>query len=580
QSKVDMTSTTSTTASSNNMFTHKNNNNNKSTSSQATNTSVRGDSGYAHSDHQYHHQQPQHQLYNHSNQHHPTHTLASATGPIKPMQQSPELAKLVRSLVQEEYNMDMHLDTNERKAKAAVRHALRNSQRLDVFRVDRILGFGSNGVVIGGQLRAQPEVHVAIKIIYKASNANKASASLSPAFDPIPNEIQVLEHLTTQSPHPSILKSMGSWQDEKYHYLISELHGTDWLNSTPGIPTEAEDPYYQTPVNVAEFDFLNPRLHRVERMTISPGASDLWAWSIAQKESLEFDSSEADQAATFSGPLPPEYLRKGIFRQLAAAVYHLHSSGIVHGDIKEENVLLAVPAAAGNMIPAGANPLDLVPIVKLCDFGHAVRAYPSKVVSHSHHHDHHDMDHHHHQQHTTSQRSPSSFLNWLSRDRADRSSTSTSASATTTDSNTSSPSTLSPSTSSTDLSTIPIPVTSYGTPEMRAPEMIPPRFKKVAAKRVVDGRSADVFALGILLFALCHGAGKLPEAVRLTTSGGVGKDGERNMTWELPTFGYYPLDDMDPRVEEGCRDLIRRMTMIDPNDRITMAEVLGHPWLC
>ncbi|KAI8847696.1 kinase-like domain-containing protein, partial [Chytridium lagenaria] len=55
---------------------------------------------------------------------------------------------------------------------------------------------------------------------------------------------------------------------------------------------------------------------------------------------------------------------RAIFYELALAIRHLHSMGISHGDLKEENVLVD----ATLLDPTKPS---TKPAVKLCDFGHA-----------------------------------------------------------------------------------------------------------------------------------------------------------------------------------------------------------------
>jgi serine/threonine protein kinase len=56
----------------------------------------------------------------------------------------------------------------------------------------------------------------------------------------------------------------------------------------------------------------------------------------------------------------PYWAAQNIARQVAAAVLHIHGAGIVQGDLKPANVLVALEAGPdGNA--------DLV--AKLCDFG-------------------------------------------------------------------------------------------------------------------------------------------------------------------------------------------------------------------
>ncbi|KAJ1511463.1 hypothetical protein HMI54_000796, partial [Coelomomyces lativittatus] len=45
----------------------------------------------------------------------------------------------------------------------------------------------------------------------------------------IPSEIFFLKRLS----HPNIISYLGYYEDEKYYYLITELHGTSWDSENP-----------------------------------------------------------------------------------------------------------------------------------------------------------------------------------------------------------------------------------------------------------------------------------------------------------------------------------------------------------
>jgi len=97
-----------------------------------------------------------------------------------------------------------------------------------------------------------------------------------------------------------------------------------------------------------------------------------------------------------------------------------------------------------------------------------------------------------------------------------------------------------------------------GTPEYAAPEMWT-RSKCVP----FDGRSADIFSMGVLLFALLYGRFPFPSSSLTAMRRGEGFD----------------LPDMDnARVSESARDLVLAMLDPSPSRRITMEEILKHEW--
>ncbi|KAJ3133407.1 hypothetical protein HK101_004462 [Irineochytrium annulatum] len=206
---------------------------------------------------------------------------------------------------------------------------------MDEYAVTAIVGFGSNGVVLSALLHARP---VAIKIIYKTANTTAT---------PVPNEVAILEAISRDCPHPHILAHIRSWDDARHHYLVTELHGVSPHPSKHHRSADASAP--------RTMHFLNPRLHRHEIIPVSVGSSDLWSWSLAQSQRpLTTPAFHLPGVAYPLNP-PPLSTCRTIFAQLASAVRHLHSAGISHGDLKEENVLID-----GSTLST-----------KLCDFGHA-----------------------------------------------------------------------------------------------------------------------------------------------------------------------------------------------------------------
>lgn len=78
-----------------------------------------------------------------------------------------------------------------------------------------------------------------------------------------------------------------------------------------------------------------------------------------------------------------------------------------------------------------------------------------------------------------------------------------------------------------------------------------------------DGKKSDIWSLGIVLYALVTGEHpwyvmNTPLMLQQITSG----------TYEMPTY-----------ISKELEDLISKMIRVDPNERLTIDQVVAHPWL-
>ncbi|WVQ91456.1 hypothetical protein IAS59_005254 [Cryptococcus gattii] len=96
--------------------------------------------------------------------------------------------------------------------------------------------------------------------------------------------------------------------------------------------------------------------------------------------------------------------------------------------------------------------------------------------------------------------------------------------------------------------------TSCGSPHYASPEIV--------AGRAYHGSSSDIWSCGIILFALL--TGRLP----------FDDDNIRSLLQKVK-IGIFEMPD---EIKDPARDLLRRMLEKDPERRITMPEILSHPF--
>ncbi|KAJ3075449.1 hypothetical protein HDU98_008067 [Podochytrium sp. JEL0797] len=315
------------------------------------------------------------------------------------------------------------------------------------FHVRKVIGFGSNGVVLAAQDLSCTTgfVAVAIKIIYK----DKAGR-IEPT---VPHEIRVLRGLSSAKTQcPYAIRTMADWQDLNHYYLVSELFGSSWIETVG-----------ERGLAPVEFECMYQGVRKTITLPFFEGSSDLWAYAYASRFHLH--KTEGHKLL----PLEPV---KRILKQTAIALSHMHDAGIYHGDVKNENILVAQDGVNVN--------------VRLADFGHAREWFEG--------------------------------------------------------------------------------IRNYGTRAVSPPEFLADSPFKGSE---LDGRCSDVFALGIVLFGLLNDAGRSAPA----GAQGLGYDGLKGVRG-----GAYPVDGISDLDEEG-RNLLESMCRVDPGERISISQVVGHKWL-
>ena len=284
----------------------------------------------------------------------------------------------------------------------------------------------------------------------------------------------------------------------------------------------------------------------------------MWAWTVHATTPAIVDSASA--SLTLCSVSPDLSHVRAIFVQTATALHHLHSIGVHHGDIKPENVLVALQPQTDCVDPMHPGKQSKLRAI-LCDLGHSkhgvtrrehvIRSYGTRDLY-------------------------SPELLW----------------------------TLMPSGKSCKKSLL------QQQEQQQQQENQQHEQYANTTDMVADGLHADVFALGMLLFGLLNGPGKLPRATSLvfdaiasaSTWGGISSGALQAVAATLTTSGdprdliytlcnthrrpdwTYPFFEGDWRlqvIEEAPEavDLVMRMLCVDPNRRITIDEVMRHPWV-
>ena len=197
-----------------------------------------------------------------------------------------------------------------------LKYCINYDRNFDKFQIEQVIGFGAHGITV---VATDHTSSFAVKIIHKQSVAYDSTGTLM--------EVSTMMTFRGESGHLGIVEYYGSWENDRFHCIKLELHGTNWME-----PTE-------------ELLCMDGG-----KILVSPGRCDLWSWMNTVKKNDELSDSEYS--------LLQRYI-KIIFTQVSSAIRHIHSFGVVHADLKPENILIRDKGSEGL-------------IAKVCDFGNSV----------------------------------------------------------------------------------------------------------------------------------------------------------------------------------------------------------------
>ncbi|KAJ3223504.1 hypothetical protein HK099_001035 [Clydaea vesicula] len=234
--------------------------------------------------------------------------------------------KILQNSIEYEEELDSDFaEGTELKARQNVRSSIKQNKKLTAdFTIKILLGWGSNGAVLGALDRNNKPV--AIKIVYKTNDRFRNGET---GTKDLPKEIAILKNL---DPAENILNFIEYFEDSLAFYIVTERVIADWSEENENREPSDEIQQYDNVMTIKILHTFPPYLMKIP---VRSGPSDLFSFlnninSISEKNI------------------------KYIFKQIVLGVSKLHSSGIVHKDLKEENILLS-----SNLQ------------VKIADFGHA-----------------------------------------------------------------------------------------------------------------------------------------------------------------------------------------------------------------
>lgn len=203
------------------------------------------------------------------------------------------------------------------------------------YRLKQLLGEGSFGFVwVAERVRDQREV--AVKFILR----EKVPAG-SWIFDGELGLVPLEVHLMRAVVHPHIIQFLDYFTDFRFVYLVSECHGTSWTWPNPVLGPQ-RNPGLRPAGQLLALAAANAKeATGISGMMTASGEGHAQASASPSPSVLLTRRPPCDlfECIEAHGRMPEVTIRK-IFGQLLDAVIYLYEQGIVHRDLKDENIVV------------------------------------------------------------------------------------------------------------------------------------------------------------------------------------------------------------------------------------------------